>query len=71
MGNGPVAGYMDPELRRYLQAMVVLQSLTVGYLLTILWTSGQSVSLAFLVVPPLLVGGVAGAAVRYAVTVAG
>ncbi|MFB6070785.1 MAG: hypothetical protein ABEJ76_07155 [Halanaeroarchaeum sp.] len=57
---------MDPRLERYLAAIVVLQSVTVGYLATILWATAERVSLTFLLIPPLLVGAVVSAVVRWA-----
>lgn len=56
---------MDPELRRYLTAAIILQSLTIGYLATLLWASAERLSLTFAIVPPVLIGGVFSAVVWY------
>ena len=51
---------MDRELRRYLTAILVLLSLTVGLLVTWLWASAEALSLTFLVIPPTVVACVVG-----------
>lgn len=47
---------MDPELRRYLNAIVILLSLIIGFLATDLVVSAVSMSATFFVVPVL--GGI-------------
>jgi hypothetical protein len=47
------------ELKRYLNAIVILLALNVGFLGTLLWTSAESVSASFLVIPPVIGAGIA------------
>lgn len=54
---------MDAELKRYLNAVVVLLSLNIGFLATLLWASAESLSATFLIIPPAVGAAIAGGAV--------
>jgi hypothetical protein len=54
---------MDPELERYLAALVALLSLVVGFQATELWVSAGRAPLTFLVGPPVVVALVVGGVV--------
>jgi hypothetical protein len=45
---------MDGDLKRYLNAIVALLSLNIGFLATLMWVSAETVSPMFLIIPPAI-----------------
>lgn len=45
---------MDDDLKRYLNAIVILLCLNVGFLTTLMWVSADYVSPMFFIIPPTI-----------------